>query len=106
MITAGNPIEAIQNPAEFFTLPAELIPRNSEVFTLRVKGDSMKDIEICDGDIVIVKVQNTANNGDIVAAMTDDYEVTLKTFYKEKDYIRLQPQNKDYKPIITKILLF
>jgi repressor LexA len=102
MITAGNPIEAIQNPAEFFTLPAELIPRNSEVFTLRVKGDSMKDIEICDGDIVIVKVQNTANNGDIVAAMTDDYEVTLKTFYKEKDYIRLQPQNKDYKPIITK----
>lgn len=99
-ITAGNPIEAIENPDEYFPIPSQLIPQNSEVFTLRVSGDSMINAGIHDRDIVIVKKQNTAKNGDIVVAMTDDYEVTLKTFYKEENYIRLQPENDLMTPII------
>ena len=99
-ITAGNPIEAIENPDEYFPIPSQLIPQNSEVFTLRVSGESMINAGIHDIDIVIVKKQNTANNGDIVVAMTDDYEVTLKTFYKEENYIRLQPENDLMTPII------
>lgn len=99
-ITAGNPIEAIENPDEYFPIPSQLIPQNSEVFTLRVSGESMINAGIHDRDIVIVKKQNTAKNGDIVVAMTDDYEVTLKTFYKEENYIRLQPENDLMTPII------
>lgn len=99
-ITAGNPIEAIQNPAEFFSLPAYLIPKDKEVFTLNVSGDSMINAGILDGDIVIVERRNTARNGEIVVAMTEDNEVTLKTFYKEKDHIRLQPENDTMEPFI------
>ena len=99
-ITAGNPIEAIENPDEYFPIPSQLIPQNSEVFTLKVSGESMINAGIHDRDIVIVKKQNTAKNGDIVVAMTDDYEVTLKTFYKEENYIRLQPENDLMTPII------
>lgn len=99
-ITAGNPIEAIENPDEYFPIPSQLIPQNSEVFTLRVSGESMINAGIHDKDIVIVKKQNTAKNGDIIVAMTDDYEVTLKTFYKEENYIRLQPENDLMTPII------
>ena len=99
-ITAGNPIEAIENPDEYFPIPSQLIPQNSEVFTLRVSGESMINAGIHDRDIVIVKKQNTAKNGDIVVAMTEDYEVTLKTFYKEENYIRLQPENDLMTPII------
>ncbi len=99
-VAAGNPIEAIENPNEFFSLPKELIPKNHDVFTLEVNGESMINVGIFDGDIVIVKKQNNANNGEIVVAMTDENEVTLKRFYKENDHIRLQPENDFLEPII------
>jgi len=99
-ITAGSPIEAIEKPNEFFSLPAYLIPRNKEVFTLLVSGESMINAGILDGDIVIVERTNTARNGEIVVAMTDENEVTLKTFYKESNYFRLQPENDTMDPII------
>lgn len=99
-VTAGSPIEAIETPDEYFTLPTYLIPAKKEVFTLRVSGTSMINIGIHDGDIVIVQRQQTANNGDIVVAMTEDNEVTLKTFYKENGYFRLQPENDTMDPII------
>jgi repressor LexA len=99
-VTAGSPIEAIERPDEFFSLPAYLIPNKKEVFTLNVSGESMINAGIFDGDIVIVQRQNTANNGDIVVAMTEENEVTLKRFYKEKDFIRLQPENDYMAPII------
>jgi len=99
-VTAGSPIEAIEMPDEFFALPAYLIPPKKEVFTLRVQGTSMINAGIHDGDIVIVQKESTARNGDIVVAMTEDNEVTLKTFYKEDGYFRLQPENDTMKPII------
>ncbi|MBE6159804.1 MAG: transcriptional repressor LexA [Lactobacillales bacterium] len=99
-ITAGNPIEAIEHPDEYFSLPSYLIPKNKEVFTLNVSGCSMINAGILDGDIVVVEKTNTARNGEIVVAMTDENEVTLKTFYKEKDHFRLQPENDTMDPII------
>lgn len=99
-VAAGNPIEAIENPNEFFALPKELVPQKEEVFTLLVHGESMINAGILDNDIVIVKKQPTANNGEIVVAMTEENEVTLKRFYKEKDHIRLQPENDALEPII------
>ena len=99
-ITAGNPIEAIEMPDEYFALPSYLIPNNKEVFTLHVDGESMINAGILDGDIVIVEKTNTARNGQIVVAMTDENEVTLKTFYKEKDHFRLQPENDTMEPFI------
>lgn len=99
-ITAGNPITAIEQPNEFFDLPATLIPAKAEVFTLHVSGESMINKGIYDGDYVIVRRQSNAKNGDVVVAMTDENEVTLKTFYKEKDYIRLQPENDTMAPFI------
>lgn len=99
-VTAGNPIEAIENPNEYFSLPAYLIPNNKEVFTLKVSGTSMINAGILDGDIVIIERKNTARNGDMVVAMTKEGEVTLKTFYKEKDHFRLQPENDTMMPII------
>ncbi len=99
-ITAGNPIEAIERPDEYFSLPAYLIPNNKEVFTLLVSGTSMINAGILDGDIVIVERRNSARNGEIVVAMTDENEVTLKTFYKESGYFRLQPENDTMDPII------
>ncbi len=99
-ITAGSPIEAIENPDEYFSLPAYLVPNNKEVFTLKVDGESMINAGILDGDVVIISKQSVANNGDIIAAMTDEHEVTLKRFYKESDHIRLQPENDTMAPII------
>ena len=99
-VTAGNPIEAIEMPDEFFSLPVNLIPSKKDVFTLKVSGDSMINVGIYDNDIIIVQRQNTANNGDTVVAMTEENTVTVKTFYKEKDYIRLQPENDFMLPII------
>ena len=101
-ITAGSPIEAIEHPDEYFSLPVNLIPKNKEVFTLNVSGTSMINAGILDGDIVIVEKSNTARNGQIVVAMTDENEVTLKTFYKETDHFRLQPENDTMAPIILK----
>ncbi len=99
-VTAGNPIEAIEMPDEFFDLPTNLIPKGKDIFTLKVQGESMINKGIFDNDIVILERVKSANNGDIVVAMTDENEVTLKTFYKEKDHIRLQPENDTMSPII------
>ncbi|MDD3453723.1 MAG: transcriptional repressor LexA [Bacilli bacterium] len=99
-ITAGSPIEAIERPDEYFSLPSYLIPKSKEVFTLNVSGYSMINAGILDNDIVIVERTNTARNGEIVVAMTDENEVTLKTYYKEKDHFRLQPENDTMEPII------
>ncbi len=99
-VTAGNPIEAIENPDTFFSLPINLVPSKDNIFTLTVSGDSMINAGIYDNDIVIVKKQKTANNGEIVVAMTEENEVTLKRFYKEKNQIRLQPENDLLEPII------
>ena len=99
-ITAGSPIEAIERPDEYFELPAYLVPKNKNVFTLHVSGTSMINAGILDGDIVIVERCNIARNGEIVVAMTDENEVTLKTFYKETDHFRLQPENDTMDPII------
>ena len=99
-ITAGSPIEAIENPNNYFSLPSYLIPKDREVFTLEVSGESMINAGIHDGDIVIIERRNTARNGEIIVAMTEENEVTLKTFYKEKDHIRLQPENDTMEPII------
>jgi len=99
-ITAGSPIEAIEHPDEYFAIPSYLIPKNKEVFTLNVSGCSMINAGILDGDIIIVERANTARNGQIVVAMTDENEVTLKTYYKEADHFRLQPENDTMEPII------
>jgi len=99
-ITAGNPIEAIETPNEYFSIPANLISTKNEVFALHVQGSSMINKGIHSNDIVIIERCKSANNGEIVAAMTDENEVTLKTFYKEKDHIRLQPENDTMAPII------
>ena len=99
-VTAGSPIEAIEMPDEYFSLPANLISTKEETFTLKVSGESMINVGIYDGDILIVERRNTAKNGEIVVAMTEENEVTLKTFYKEKDHIRLQPENDSMEPFI------
>lgn len=99
-ITAGNPIEAIENPFEYFPVPINLIPLKKEVFALNISGNSMINKGIKDKDIVILERKNIANNGDIIAALLNENEVTLKTFYKEKDHVRLQPENEDFEPII------
>jgi repressor LexA len=101
-VTAGTPIEAIEMPDEYFSIPASLITTKNEVFTLRVSGESMINVGIYDGDIIIVERRNTARNGETVVAMNEDNEATVKTFYKEKDHIRLQPENDTMEPIILK----
>jgi len=101
-VTAGTPIEAIETPNEYFSLPANLITTKNNIFTLKVQGDSMINVGIYDGDILIVERKNTATNGETVVAMNDNNEVTVKTFYKEKDHIRLQPENDTMEPIILK----
>ena len=101
-VTAGSPIEAIEMPDEYFSLPTELIGNKKEIFTLRVSGESMINVGIYDQDILIVERKNTAKNGDTVVAMNDNNEVTVKTFYKENGYFRLQPENDTMDPIILK----
>ena len=98
-VTAGLPILAVENIEDTFPLPIDFVG-NSETFMLRVRGDSMIDAGILDGDLVLVKKQNNAENGDIVVALIED-EATVKKFYKEKNYIRLQPQNQFMQPIIV-----
>lgn len=101
-VTAGNPIEAIEVPDEVISLPSYLLPKRKEVFTIRVEGDSMINAGIYDKDIVIVERCNNAKNGEIVVAMDEENQVTIKRFFKEKDYIRLQPENDYMLPIILK----
>lgn len=99
-VTAGTPILAVENIEEYFPLPADFV-KDDEVFMLQVKGDSMINKGIHDGDYVIVRKQSTANNYDIVVALIDD-EATVKTYILEPDGIRLQPANPAYEPIIRK----
>ena len=98
-VAAGMPIFAEQNIESYFPVPAEYIPKG-ESFALRVRGDSMIIAGIFHGDQIFVNVCNTASNGDIVVALVDD-SATVKTFYKEKGYIRLQPENDEMEPIIV-----
>ncbi|MDA7027897.1 transcriptional repressor LexA [Bacillus sp. CLL-7-23] len=99
-VTAGIPITAVENIEEYFPLPDRLVPPDEQVFMLEIMGESMIDAGILDQDYVIVKQQNTANNGDIVVAMTEDDEATVKRFFKEATHIRLQPENPTMNPII------
>lgn len=99
-VTAGQPILAVENIEDTFPLPVEFV-RDSTSFMLKVKGESMIEAGILDGDLVLVRQQPSAQNGDIVVALIGD-EATVKTFYKEKNYIRLQPQNRYMEPIIVK----
>jgi repressor LexA len=101
-VTAGQPITAVENVEEYFPLPDRLVSPDDQVFMLEIMGDSMIEAGILDGDYVIVRQQQTANNGDIVVAMTDENEATVKRFFKEKDYIRLQPENSNMEPIILR----
>ena len=101
-VTAGSPIEAIEVPDEFFSLPTNLFNNKKELFTLKVSGESMINVGIYDGDIVVVQKQNTAENGETVVALNEDNEATVKTYYKEKDHIRLQPENDTMEPIILR----
>lgn len=98
-ITAGQPILAVENVTDTFPIPIDFVG-NSESFMLTVRGESMIEAGILDGDYILVKKQNTANNGEIVVALIED-EATVKTFYKETDYIRLQPENHTMDPIIV-----
>lgn len=99
-VTAGQPILAVENIEDTFPLPVEYL-HNSNVFMLTVKGDSMIEAGILDGDYVIVKQQTTASNGEMVVALLED-EATVKTFYKEDAHIRLQPENSALEPIIVR----
>lgn len=99
MIAAGHPIEAVRT-AETIDIPRDMAGK--KVFALRVKGDSMIDDGILNGDYVIIEACDSPKNGDIVVALLDRDNVTLKRFYREKDHVRLQPANKNYKPIRVK----
>lgn len=98
-VAAGQPILAAENIEQTMQLPAEMADEST--FILRVKGESMIEAGILDGDFVVVRQQQTANNGDIVVAMLDD-SATVKTFYREADRIRLQPENSTMEPIYTR----
>lgn len=100
-VTAGIPITAVEDITETFPLPMSFA-QNKDLFMLRVSGDSMINAAILDGDYIIVREQSTAQNGDIVVALIDNEEATVKTFYRENEYIRLQPENDSYEPIISK----
>ncbi len=99
-VTAGEPITAIENIEEYYPLPRRLVGDQQTVFLLSVQGNSMINAGILDGDYVVVRQQQTADNGDIVVAMTPEGEATVKRFYKEKDHIRLQPENDQLSPIL------
>ena len=98
-ITAGMPILAVENVTDTFPIPIDFVG-NSDCFMLTVRGESMIEAGILDGDYILVKRQSNANNGEIVVALIED-EATVKTFYKEKDHIRLQPENCTMDPIIV-----
>lgn len=101
-VTAGQPILAVENIEETFPLPKALLGTAQEtIFMLQVKGNSMINAGILDGDYVVVQSQSTANNYDIVVALVDEEEATVKRFFKEKDCIRLQPENDFMEPIYT-----
>lgn len=98
-VAAGEPLLAVENIETYFPIPTEYMP-NEETFMLRVSGESMINAGIFDGDCILVERQSTANNGDMVVALVDD-SATVKTFYKENGYYRLQPENDTMDPIIV-----
>lgn len=98
-ITAGAPILAVEQIDNYFPIPTEFLP-NSQTFMLKVRGESMINVGIYDGDQILVEQRSTAKNGDIVVALIDD-SATVKTFYKENGYYRLQPENDSMDPIIV-----
>ena len=100
-VTAGMPISAIEDIQEYFPLPDTYGASEDQLFMLEIMGESMIEAGIFDGDYVVVKQQATANNGEIVVAMTDEDEATVKRFYKEKNHFRLQPENSSMEPIIV-----
>src|SRR5690606_17839752 len=99
-VTAGIPITAVENIEEFVPIPSSTAGPDENLFVLVIDGESMIEAGILDGDMVIVKQQSSAQNGDIVVAMTEDNEATVKRFFKEKNYIRLQPENATMEPLI------
>ncbi|HLR66228.1 transcriptional repressor LexA [Virgibacillus alimentarius] len=99
-VTAGLPITAVENIEEFIPLPNSSAGPDDNLFVLVIEGESMIEAGILDGDMVIIKQQNTAHNGEIVVAMTEEDEATVKRFFKEKDHIRLQPENATMEPLI------
>ncbi|BDP49868.1 LexA repressor [Enterococcus faecium] len=100
VVTAGEPILAVEDASDFFPIPPNLSSEEGSLFMLTIRGDSMINAGILDGDNVIVRKQETAQNGDIVIAMTAEDEATCKRFYKEKNFFRLQPENDLLEPII------
>ena len=98
-VAAGQPLLAVENITEYFPIPSEYMP-GGEVFMLKVKGDSMINMGIYEGDKIIVRKQNTASNGEVIVALVDD-SATVKRFYKENGHIRLQPENDFMDPIIV-----
>lgn len=98
-VAAGQPLLAVENISTYFPIPAEFMP-NEETFMLQVKGESMINAGIFDGDNILVQKQSTARNGDMVVALVDD-SATVKTFYKEDGHYRLQPENDSMDPIIV-----
>jgi len=100
-VTAGLPITAIENIEEYFPIPDSYGTTEDQIFMLEIMGESMIEAGILDGDYVIVKQQATASNGEIVVAMTEDNEATVKRFFKEESYFRLQPENSSMEPIIV-----
>lgn len=99
LVAAGQPILAVENIESYFPIPAEYMP-NVQTFMLKVKGESMINAGIFDGDQILVQQQNTARNGDIVVALVEDC-ATVKTYYKERDCYRLQPENDTMEPIMV-----
>lgn len=100
LIAAGEPIEAIEDKEALLTVPQELV-KNKNCYILKVKGDSMVESLIADGDYVVIEKRDFARDGDIIVALLEDGTATLKKFFKHKNYIRLQPANKKYKPILV-----
>lgn len=100
VVTAGEPILAVEEATDFFPVPDYINYDSEELFMLTIRGDSMINAGILDGDLVIVKRQESADNGDVVIAMTDEDEATCKRFYKEDDHIRLEPENDELDSII------
>jgi len=98
-VTAGEPILAIENIEEYFVLPENMVGKDT-VYMLKVQGNSMIEAGILDGDYVIVRQQSVAHNGEIVVAMTEEGEATVKRFYKERNHFRLQPENSEMEPIL------
>ena len=98
-VAAGQPILAVENVESYFPVPMEFMP-NEQCFMLKVKGESMINVGIFDGDTIIVEQMQSAHNGDIVVALVDD-SATVKTFYREADHVRLQPENDSMEPIIV-----